>query len=244
MCLLLLKLLSSLWENATRLKKNTQKNKFPFFFHLKLQSEILFWNGEARMERKAHTETSKILLDLREWDYLSHSCGCMFALCSPKSWLPVCASPGWGAEGEMGLPVPPQCPSLSFLLLQLFLWAWLWRGSACGFCVWEDCRDLKGCLWGEAELHVCTLWITHLGLAHSLCLGYSFTQAKTHMGAFRLSTCANWGISYLTIGPKPENWWFTGSAKITGRILRWRDLALHYWNWRSFADLHQLRIWA
>lgn len=120
------------------------------------------------------------------------------------------------------------------------------RDSACGFCVWGDCRDLKGCTWGKAKLslHVCMLWITHLGLAHSLCVGCSFAQAKTHMGVFRLSTCANWRISYLTIGPKTQNWWFTGSAKITGHILWWKNLALHYWNWRSFADLHQLRIWA
>jgi len=39
-------------------------------------------------------------------------------------------------------------------------------------------------------------------LAHSLGVGCSFSQAKTHMGVLRLSACANWRISYLTIGPK------------------------------------------
>lgn len=41
-------------------------------------------------------------------------------------------------------------------------------------------------------------------LAHLLCVGYSFAQGNSHMGVLRLSACANWRISYLTIGPDPE----------------------------------------
>lgn len=227
-----------------KLKKIPRKINFIFFLKTSVWSILLEWRSQNRKEVPHWNHQNPMgfegvgLFESFQWVYV-------FPVL-PWELTPSMCQLRVGSRGGDVTACASTITSLSFLLLQLFWWAWLLRDSACGFCVWGDCRDLKGCVWGKAKLslHVCTLWITHLGLAHSLCVGCSFAQAKIHMGEFRLSTCANWRISHLTIGPKTQNWWFTGSAKITGHILWWRNLALHYWNWRSFADLHQLRIWA
>lgn len=157
-------------ENATRMKKILREKKILFSLKTTLRNIVLEW----RWSWCKPSPTLKPLTSYRiqgSGNIWVVSVGVCFP-CAPlwADWLPACAGSGWGMQGEIWLTAPPQCASLSFILLQLFF-------CECGFwgtvCVWflrarrsqkKKKKDLKGCIWGKSKLslQVCVLWITHL----------------------------------------------------------------------------------